>query len=45
MTVVTATANEAFTIANHTFTSRLIVGTGKYRSFDEMKAAHGASGA
>lgn len=45
MTVVTATANETFTIANHTFTSRLIVGTGKYRSFDEMKAAHGASGA
>ncbi|MGH9882837.1 MAG: hypothetical protein ACRD6N_15475, partial [Pyrinomonadaceae bacterium] len=28
-----------------TFTSRLIIGTGKYRSFEEMKAAHRASGA
>lgn len=32
-------------IADRTFHSRLIVGTGKYRSFDEMKAAHAASGA
>ena len=32
-------------IAGRTFTSRLIVGTGKYRSYDEMKAAHLASGA
>lgn len=32
-------------IAGRAFTSRLIVGTGKYRSFDEMKAAHRASGA
>src|SRR6185295_8982983 len=32
-------------IANKTFNSRLIIGTGKYRSYDEMKAAHRASGA
>lgn len=32
-------------IAGRTFKSRLIVGTGKYRSFEEMKAAHLASGA
>ncbi|HEY0004583.1 MAG TPA: thiazole synthase [Pyrinomonadaceae bacterium] len=32
-------------IAGRTFTSRLIIGTGKYRSFEEMKAAHSASGA
>src|SRR6266498_1381085 len=32
-------------IANKTFNSRLIIGTGKYRSYDEMKAAHRAAGA
>lgn len=32
-------------IANKTFNSRLIIGTGKYRSYEEMKAAHRASGA
>lgn len=32
-------------IAGRVFTSRLIIGTGKYRSFDEMKRAHAASGA
>ena len=36
---------DTFTLAGHTFNSRLIIGTGKYRSFDEMKAAHKASGA
>src|SRR5260221_11601752 len=36
---------DQFKIANKAFTSRLIIGTGKYRSFDEMKAAHRASGA
>ena len=36
---------EKLEIAGRTFTSRLIIGTGKYRSFDEMKAAHRASGA
>ena len=32
-------------MAGRVFSSRLIVGTGKYRSFGEMKAAHRASGA
>lgn len=36
---------ERFEIGGLTFRSRLIVGTGKYRSFEEMKAAHAASGA
>ncbi|MFZ5446931.1 MAG: thiazole synthase [Myxococcota bacterium] len=34
-----------FTIANKTFTSRLIVGTGKYPSHQVMKDCHEASGA
>ncbi|MCA1558689.1 MAG: thiazole synthase, partial [Acidobacteria bacterium] len=39
------TSADTFEIGGRTFHSRLIVGTGKYRSFDEMKAAHSASGA
>lgn len=35
--------SDTFSLANKTFTSRLIIGTGKYRSYDEMKAAHTAS--
>ena len=34
-----------FALAGKEFSSRLIIGTGKYRSHDEMKAAHAASGA
>ena len=34
-----------FVVGDHTFTSRLIVGTGKYRTNDEMVAAIRASGA
>ena len=34
-----------FVLAGKEFGSRLIIGTGKYRSFDEMKVAHKASGA
>ena len=34
-----------FVIGGRVFTSRLIIGTGKYRTFAEMKAAHRASGA
>jgi thiazole synthase len=34
-----------FSIGNLTLNSRLIIGTGKYRSYDEMRAAHKASGA
>jgi thiazole synthase len=37
--------SDTFSLAGKTFTSRLIIGTGKYRSFEEMKAAHAASGA
>jgi thiazole synthase len=33
-----------FTIAGRRFSSRLIVGTGKYRSFQEMRRCHEASG-
>src|SRR5713226_6740933 len=37
--------NDQFVIAGRAFRSRLIVGTGKYRSFPEMVRAHEASGA
>jgi thiazole synthase len=37
--------SEKFEIGGRAFSSRLIIGTGKYRTFDEMKAAHRASGA
>ncbi|HUO35644.1 MAG TPA: thiazole synthase [Candidatus Acidoferrum sp.] len=37
--------NDQLVIAGRGFRSRLIVGTGKYRSFAEMKRAHEASGA
>ncbi len=37
--------SDIFTLANTSFSSRLIIGTGKYRNYDEMKAAHAASGA
>lgn len=37
--------SDIFTLAGKEFASRLIIGTGKYRSHDEMKAAHRASGA
>src|SRR6202043_2658401 len=36
---------DTFTIAGRAFRSRLIVGTGKYRSFQEMQRCHEASGA
>ena len=36
---------DLFTLAGKTFNSRLIIGTGKYRSHEEMQAAHNASGA
>ncbi|HEX3558621.1 MAG TPA: thiazole synthase [Pyrinomonadaceae bacterium] len=45
MSTAVEAAKETFEIAGRTFRSRLIVGTGKYRSFEEMKAAHRASGA
>jgi thiazole synthase len=36
---------EKLTIAGREFASRLIVGTGKHRSFQEMARCHAASGA
>ena len=38
-------AGDSWTVAGRTFTSRLIVGTGKYKSFEENAAAVEASGA
>ena len=40
-----STAAAALTIAGRRFESRLLVGTGKYRSFAEMARCHEASGA
>src|SRR5260370_22886303 len=37
--------SETLTIAGRKFRSRLIVGTGKYRSFQEMQRCHEAAGA
>jgi thiazole synthase len=37
--------DKPFTLAGHTFRSRLIVGTGKYPSLEVMKQCHEASGA
>lgn len=37
--------SEQLTIAGRTFRSRLMIGTGKYRSFEEMQRCHEASGA
>ena len=40
-----AKSSDVFRIKNLTLTSRLIIGTGKYRSYEEMQAAHKSSGA
>src|SRR5690242_18112366 len=45
MSATTPALTDQFEVAGKVFNSRLIIGTGKYRSHDEMKAAHGASGA
>jgi thiazole synthase len=45
MSTAVKSEQEKFVIGGREFNSRLIIGTGKYRSFDEMKAAHRASGA
>lgn len=42
---ITAPTADHFTVAGKQFTSRLLVGTGKYKDFDETKAAIEASGA
>src|SRR6185295_7687350 len=40
-----AGANDSWTVAGRSFASRLIVGTGKYKSFEQNAAAVAASGA
>jgi len=45
MSTPAAATADRFEIGAYVFTSRLIIGTGKYRTFEEMKAAHRASGA
>lgn len=45
MSTVVQTRSDRFEIGGRPFTSRLIIGTGKYRNHEEMKAAHRASGA
>ena len=38
-------ASDPFVLQGRTFTSRLIIGTGKYATFELMKEAHRESGA
>src|SRR5947208_1369485 len=45
MSTPAAATTDHFQIGGRVFTSRLIIGTGKYRTFEDMKAAHRASGA
>lgn len=45
MATVVQTQSDRFEIGGRPFNSRLIIGTGKYRNHEEMKAAHRASGA
>src|SRR5437868_168628 len=45
MSTAVQSRHEKLIIAGRELGSRLIIGTGKYRTFDEMKAAHRASGA
>jgi thiazole synthase len=45
MSTAATAITDKLEIAGRAFTSRLIIGTGKYRTFAEMKAAHRASGA
>ena len=45
MSTTAPVREDRLSIGTLTFASRLIIGTGKYRSFEEMKAAHRASGA
>lgn len=43
--VTAKSPTESLIIAGRAFSSRLIIGTGKYRSYEEMRTAHDASGA
>src|ERR1044072_6382242 len=44
-TAIQAKSSETLIIAGRKYKSRLIIGTGKYRSYDQMRHAHTASGA
>jgi len=44
-TAAATAAREKLIIGSRAFSSRLIIGTGKYRSHEEMRKAHDASGA
>src|SRR5262252_7487782 len=43
--VTAVSSEEKLIVAGHVFSSRLIIGTGKYRNYEEMKSAHRAAGA
>src|SRR6266542_3582297 len=45
MSTAAVAVTDQLQIGGRVFSSRLIIGTGKYRTFDEMKTAHRASGA
>src|SRR6266568_6237938 len=45
MSTAAPALTDRFEIAGRSFRSRLIIGTGKYRTYDEMRIAHRASGA
>src|SRR3989449_3084599 len=45
MSTAAAALTDRFEIAGRAFHSRMIIGTGKYRTYEEMKAAHRASAA
>ena len=45
MSTAASALTDRFEVAGRSFRSRIIIGTGKYRSYQEMKAAHSASGA
>jgi thiazole synthase len=45
MSTVVKAQSDRLIIGDRVFNSRLIIGTGKYRSYEEMKAAHHSSGA
>src|SRR5436189_1850166 len=45
MSTAAPALTDRFEIAGRSFRSRMIIGTGKYRTFEEMKSAHKSSGA
>src|SRR5436853_5369664 len=45
MSTAAAALTDHLEVAGRAFHSRLIIGTGKYRTYEEMQAAHQASGA